>query len=239
MLFSIEKIDKIKEFSEKICLSFIFSPKSSTVHLLLRDQLLFEKLKTKIITSSEFCYLVLYCCSSIYLFIFICFYKSFTDQIINFVDDDLRTQKVERLMGLGDLKSVAIFTSCSSSVMSATDSSNSAETQKSRMKCGSIFVFREYIHITSSFEWLCDNITENMFNNHLIMKQPISNLVDLENLNESSFTLNFIDELEDSLEKWKFTFESNSQIIHLLKSIDDIWQKIFMISLLSDSQALK
>lgn len=59
MLFSIEKIDKIKEFSEKICLSFIFSPKSSTIHLLLRDQLLFEKLKTKIITSSEFSWFIL------------------------------------------------------------------------------------------------------------------------------------------------------------------------------------
>lgn len=142
-------------------------------------------------------------------------------------------------MGVSDLKYVAIFSSCSSSVMSATDSSNSAETQKSRMKVGSIFVFLDYIHVTSSFEWICDNISEQAFTNHLIMRQPISNLVDLENLTDSSFTLNFIDELEDTLEKWKFTFESNSQIIHLLKSIDDIWQKIFCISLLSDDQMMK
>lgn len=163
----------------------------------------------------------------------------FTDQIINFVDDLERVSKIERKVGASDLKSVSIFTSCSSSVMSATDSSNSAETQKSRMKIGSIFVFLGHIHITSSFEWICDNISEQTFANHLIMKQPISNLVDLENLTDSSFTLNFIDELEDTLEKWKFTFESNSQIFHLLKSIDDIWQKIFCISLLSDSQTMK
>lgn len=53
IFYALEKIDKIKEFSEKICLSFIFSPKASAIHLLLRDQTLFEKLKTKIITSSK------------------------------------------------------------------------------------------------------------------------------------------------------------------------------------------
>lgn len=53
IFYSIDKIEKIKEFSEKVCLSFIFSPKSSAIHLLLRDRLLFEKLKTKIITSSK------------------------------------------------------------------------------------------------------------------------------------------------------------------------------------------
>lgn len=140
---------------------------------------------------------------------------------------------------VGDIKAVAIFSSYSSSLMAATDSSNSNESQKSRMKIGSIFVFLDFICVTSSFEWICENVSEKTFANHFTMQQPISNLVDVENLTDSSFTFNFIDELEDTLEKWKFTFESNSQIIHLLKSIDDIWQKIFCISLLNDNQLKK
>lgn len=53
MIFDIDKIENIKEFSQKICLSFIFtSTKKSAIHLILRDQLLFEKLKTKLLTSS-------------------------------------------------------------------------------------------------------------------------------------------------------------------------------------------
>lgn len=53
LIYAIEKIEKIKEFSEKFCLSFIFTSKTTAIHLILRDYLLFEKLKTKLITSSK------------------------------------------------------------------------------------------------------------------------------------------------------------------------------------------
>lgn len=51
--FAVDRIESIVECPAKIGFSFAFKTNSSKIHLLLRDHLLYEKLKTKIITSSK------------------------------------------------------------------------------------------------------------------------------------------------------------------------------------------
>lgn len=70
------------------------------------------------------------------------------------------------------------------------------------------------------------------------MSQPMNNLVELENVTRSSFTLNFMDELENTIEKWRFALESYPRIARTLHTIDDIWQQIFCVPLISDDQIL-
>lgn len=53
---SVDRIDSVVECPSRIGLSFIFKTNSSKIHLLLRDHLLFERLKARIITSSKYIY---------------------------------------------------------------------------------------------------------------------------------------------------------------------------------------
>lgn len=96
----------------------------------------------------------------------------------------------------------------------------------------------EAISFTTSFQWLCDNVSDKVFDNQVMLTQPMSNLVELESVTKSSFTLNFMDELENRVEKWKFAFESYPRIAKTLHEIDAIWSKIFSVPLINDDQIL-
>lgn len=100
-----------------------------------------------------------------------------------------------------------------------------------------LFVTAESIHMSTNFNWLCDNISER-FGDQITLTQPMSNLVELENVTMTSFTLSFMDELENTIEKWRFTFESYPRIANTLEIIDSIWREIFCVPLISDDQIL-
>lgn len=120
--------------------------------------------------------------------------------------------------------------------MSATETENSEEIPKASFGIGVIFVTSESIHLTTDFSWLCDN--SERFLGQATLTQPMSNLVELENVTRTSFTLSFMDELENTIEKWRFTFESYPRIAHTLEIIDSIWREIFCVPLISDDQIL-
>lgn len=160
----------------------------------------------------------------------------FIGQIISFDDSTKLNSSIKSFIEETDIKCVGIFKSCNSSIQSATDSDNSEVSSKTKLKLGAIFVTSESIHVTSNFKWICDNVDERVYTKNPKLSQPMSNLVELENLTDSSFTLNFIDELNDTLEKWKFTFESGKQILYLLRIVDEIWEKYFRLHLLNEDQ---
>lgn len=137
-----------------------------------------------------------------------------------------------------ELRSLAIFQSCATSISSATESESADDAPKKNISCGAIFVTVDAIHLTTNFQWLCDNTNIKSSTNGMSLMQPMSNLVELENVTKTSFTLSFMDELENTIEKWRFVFESYPRILSVLTTIDEIWQKIFCVPLINDDQIL-
>lgn len=158
-------------------------------------------------------------------------------EIINAIDD----RKNGKLMTITDdkeLKCIAIFQSCATYENNANETETFPDVAKTSVGCGALLVTTETIQITTSFHWLCDNISDKMFSNQVTLTQPMSNLVELENVTRASCTLNFMDELENKVEKWRFVFESYPRIAKTLYAIDDIWSQIFSVPLINDDQIL-
>lgn len=138
-----------------------------------------------------------------------------------------------------EVKCLAIFQSCASSLTPATMVSDATqEVPRNSIGIGAMIVTAEGIHLTTSFQWLCDNINDKMFASQTLMSQPMSNLVELENVTRTTFTLNFMDELDNTIEKWKFVFEAYPRIARTLHIIDSIWREIFCVPLINDDQIL-
>ena len=148
------------------------------------------------------------------------------------------SQKLWKLTDQNELKYLAVFQSCATFLSSATESDASQEIPKASVDFGCLAVTPEAIHLTTSFQWLCDNISDKMFSNRITLTQPMSNLVELENVTKRTFTLSFMDELENTIEKWRFLFESYPRIRNTLEEVDKIWRKVFCVPLINDDQIL-
>lgn len=147
-------------------------------------------------------------------------------------------QKLLKITDQSDVKCLSIIQSCTTSLASATASDPSQDVPKAKTEVAALLVTADAIHLTTSFGWLCENIADKMFSNRATMSQPMTNLVELENVTLSTFTLSFMDELENTIEKWRFVFESYPRIAATLETIDDIWRKIFSVPLINDDQIL-
>ncbi|KAG5684856.1 hypothetical protein PVAND_014066 [Polypedilum vanderplanki] len=140
--------------------------------------------------------------------------------------------KLMKITNNNEIKYFAIFTACNTSISSATNDEETVP-QKS-LKSGVLLVTLEAIYCTTNFQWLCSfENANNKINNNVTLVQPMTNLVELENLTKNSFTLNFMDELENTIEKWKIAFDSFLRISKTLEIIDEIWRTIFCMPLVS------
>lgn len=150
-------------------------------------------------------------------------------EIIHESSEALNTNLM-RITDNNELKYLSIFKSCNTSICSSQDADTLEGTPLKSLKYGMMLVTTEAIHLVTNFKWLCDNA--EVASNEDILTQPMTNLVELDNLTNHSFTLNFMDELENTIEKWRFTYESYSQISKSLEVIDGIWMEIFKMPLL-------
>mgnify|MGYP003465741356 CR=1 FL=1 len=151
-------------------------------------------------------------------------------EIINESSQALNTNLM-RITDNHELKYLSIFKTCNTSICSAQDADTLEGTPLKSLNYGMMLVTTEAIHLVTNFKWLSDN-AEVVVTSEDILTQPMTNLVELDNLTNSSFTLNFMDELENTIEKWRFTYESYSQISKSLEAIDAIWMEIFKMPLL-------
>lgn len=148
-----------------------------------------------------------------------------------------------RITQQNELQSMAIFLSCKTSIGSsiASDTDTYDELPQISVERGTLIVTNEAIILTTNFQWLCDNINDKTINNNLAvtLTQPMSNLVELEDVTDTTFTLSFMDEVESTIEKWRLVFDSSFlRIASTLKTIDSIWQKIFCVPLINDDLIL-
>lgn len=127
--------------------------------------------------------------------------------------------KLQKLAEKKQIKLLAIFRSVEIS----------SEDVKNELKCGCFLVTDTHLYLTKSdFSWMYENSMQEI---PVHLKQPMTNLVELDAVTESTFILNFMDETEDRTESWKFEFETKSCIDNTLASIDSIWSKLFGVPL--------
>jgi hypothetical protein len=101
---------------------------------------------------------------------------------------------------------------------------------KTEIKTGCFIVTETDLYLTKSdFQWIYENLEEDI---PLFTRQPMTNLVELEGVTNSTFILNFMDETEDRTESWKFEFETKLCIDNTLKSISKVWEKVFGMPLM-------
>lgn len=94
----------------------------------------------------------------------------------------------------------------------------------------------ELILIKSDFQWICDASVKNYENYEtcVSVRQQMTNLIELDNLSANAFNFNFMDETENKFETWKFVFDDKTNIVEeVLKTVSDIWQKIFHVPLIN------
>lgn len=233
---AINCIEAIREIYGNTGFSFVLGTKTN-VHALLNDKNVTDCLRKHIMTSSKYSY-------GVKVNVIIIFF-SLLDQTLE-IENSLTKSSMEKLMKLtqqNELKSLAFFHSCKTSIGSsiASETNISEDQPKVSIGYGAILVTTEAIILTTNFQWLCDNINDKMFCNdvNVTLTQPMNNLVELEDVTKSTFTLSFLDELENTIEKWRFVFESSYlRIVDTLITIDSIWQKIFSVPLINDDLTL-
>lgn len=87
------------------------------------------------------------------------------------------------------------------------------------------------IILVEHFNWISDDLDEEI---NSINSQVMSNLVEVEELNTKSFSLNFLDEIEEKCELWNLTFETDTATSSTLNSIAECWEKLFGVPLLNN-----
>lgn len=87
------------------------------------------------------------------------------------------------------------------------------------------------IILVQNFNWISDDLKEEIESQN---SQAMSNLVEVEELNSKSFSLNFLDEIEEKCELWNLTFETDTAMSSTLNSIADSWEKLFGVPLLNN-----
>lgn len=213
MTYAIDQIVMIRSILFGTGLSFRLKT-NFNFHILLRDEKLSAVLEKHLTTSNQ------------------------TLEINRDISQHVNTKLLD-ITKQFELKYLALYKSCNTSVSSATDVNVEMEPKKS-IDCGILVVTTEAIHLTTNFGWLCESVSTRAVNecNHIVKTQPMTNLVELEGVTKESFTFIFMNELENTIEKWKLTFDSYSRIAKLLEVTDEIWRKIFCLPLISEEQIL-
>lgn len=86
------------------------------------------------------------------------------------------------------------------------------------------------IILVKHFNWITGDLNDEINSEN---SQVMINLVEVEELNSKSFSLNFLDEIEEKCELWKLTFETDTSMRSTLNSIAECWEKLFGVPLLS------
>ncbi|XP_005181896.2 uncharacterized protein LOC101890827 isoform X1 [Musca domestica] len=81
--------------------------------------------------------------------------------------------------------------------------------------------------------WLSSSSDHGSEDLELCVTQFMSNLVEVEHCSDNVFIINFLDETQDKCELWKCTFETAENANTCLNAINQSWEKLFGVPLIS------
>lgn len=62
-------------------------------------------------------------------------------------------------------------------------------------------------------------------------EQPMTNLIEIDDITDTSFTIHYLDEINNRTELWRCTFETNSCLDSTFKAIAQSWEVLFQVPL--------
>lgn len=81
---------------------------------------------------------------------------------------------------------------------------------------------------TSKYGWLMEKFD---IDPQVAQVHPMTDLVAIDNITDTSFTINFLDEINNQTYLWKCTFETNSCLDSTFKAIAQSWEEYFKVPL--------
>lgn len=85
------------------------------------------------------------------------------------------------------------------------------------------------LHVTTSkYSWLMDKTERSI---EVARSQLMTDLVDVEHIDETTFIITFLDEIREQKEKWHCVFETNSCLQNTFAAIAQSWEKLFKVPL--------
>lgn len=81
---------------------------------------------------------------------------------------------------------------------------------------------------TSKYGWLADKLEQNI---ELTHTQLVTNIVGVDPIDDHTFLINFLDEIENRDEIWKCKFETKSSLDSTFNAIAQSWEKLFQVPL--------
>jgi hypothetical protein len=134
------------------------------------------------------------------------------------------TQKLQQLTNQKQIKTLTIFNECKVTI----------DEQHQINDTGALCVTDTDLFLTQiDTNWLSDNNTTA--NITVSNRQEMSNLIEVDFVDETTFKLNFMNENEDKFEMWKLTFETTQTAENTIKTISSWWEKIFGVPLINSN----
>lgn len=81
---------------------------------------------------------------------------------------------------------------------------------------------------TSKYGWLMDKSERDV---ELKRTQFMTDLMELDNVNEKTFAITFLDEVRNEKQVWRCEFETASCLQNTLSAIAQSWEKLFKVPL--------
>lgn len=129
------------------------------------------------------------------------------------------SQKLLKTTNNDQLKMLAILENCETSI---------DDIIASRGLVGLIITENELFLICPTHQWLSDKYDVEIVT---IQKQLMSNLVEVERIDNTTLRINYLDENQDKCELWTCSFIENSCLDSTMNAISISWEKLFGVPL--------
>lgn len=82
--------------------------------------------------------------------------------------------------------------------------------------------------IKSNYGWLMEKFEYEI---QVAQEQPMTNLIEIDDVTDTSFTIHYLDEINNRTELWRCIFETNSCLDSTFKAIAQSWEVLFQVPL--------
>lgn len=88
-----------------------------------------------------------------------------------------------------------------------------------------------HLYLTKSkYDWLLDESDRSV---EVARSQEMTDLIELDKVDEKTFMITFLDEIHDQRHVWHCSFETASCLQNTLTAISQSWEKLFKVPLIN------
>ncbi|XP_043947528.1 serine/threonine-protein kinase 11-interacting protein isoform X4 [Drosophila biarmipes] len=84
-----------------------------------------------------------------------------------------------------------------------------------------------FISVNLKLSWLSNKTQDKSMHPELTLRQPISNLVEVERITDQKYVMNFNDETQNKCEIWQLVFETHNNSTYCMNVIGTRWERLF------------